>query len=91
LAEIEEALVPAFIVEELDDGRLTVFDPSVPTALAGGVYILSPNRVHALNIPFTQAVKVISRWGSGSKDLVAAMRLSAVTGSGTLRSNPRLS
>jgi uncharacterized membrane protein len=91
LAEIEEALVPAFIIEELDDGRLTVFVPSVPTPLAGGVYILSPNRVHALNIPFTQAVKVISRWGSGSKDLVAAMRLSAVTGSGTLRSNPRLS
>jgi hypothetical protein len=31
LAEIEEALVPAFIVEELDDGRFTVFAPSVPT------------------------------------------------------------
>lgn len=30
LAEIEEALVPAFIVEELTDGRFTVFVPSVP-------------------------------------------------------------
>jgi hypothetical protein len=28
LAEIEDALVPAFIIEELDDGRLTVFVPS---------------------------------------------------------------
>ena len=35
LAEIEEALVPAFIIEELDDGRFTVFVPSVPTRLAG--------------------------------------------------------
>jgi hypothetical protein len=26
LAEIEDALVPAFIVEELDDGRFTVFE-----------------------------------------------------------------
>jgi len=73
LAEIEEALVPAFIIEELDDGRLTVFVPSVPTPFAGAIYILGPDRVHPLNVPFTQAVKAISRWGSGSKDLVAAM------------------
>ena len=73
LAEIEEALVPAFIIEELDDGRFTVFVPSVPTPLAGAIYILPPDRVHPLSIPFTQAIKAVSRWGSGSKDLVAAM------------------
>jgi len=74
LAEIEDALVPAFIVEELDDGRFTVFVPSVPTPFAGAVYILNRERVHIIDIPFTQAIKSISRWGSGSKDLVAAMR-----------------
>ena len=73
LVEIEEALVPAFIIEELDDGRFTIFVPSVPTPFAGAVYILSRERVHALDVPFTQAVRSISRWGSGSKDLVAAM------------------
>jgi uncharacterized membrane protein len=73
LAEIEEALVPAFIIEELDDGRFTVFVPSVPTPLAGAIYILSPDRVHPLNVPLRAAVKTLSRWGSGSKDLVAAM------------------
>lgn len=72
LAEIEEALVPAFIVEELEDGSFTVFVPSVPTPLAGSVYILTPERVHPLNISFTQAIKAVSRWGSGCKDLVAA-------------------
>ena len=31
LAEIEEALVPALIVEELENGSFTVLVPSVPT------------------------------------------------------------
>ncbi len=74
LVEIEEALVPAFIIEELDDGRFTIFVPSVPTPLAGAVYVLSRERVHILDIPFTQAIASISRWGSGSRELVAAMR-----------------
>ena len=43
LAEIEDALVPAFIIEELDDGRFTIFVPSVPTPFAGAVYVLGRN------------------------------------------------
>jgi uncharacterized membrane protein len=78
LAEIEDALVPAFIVEELDDGRLTVFVPSVPTPLAGAIYILTAARVHPVDVPFTQALKVITRWGSGSRELIAAMQESRI-------------
>ena len=74
LADIEEALVPAFIIEELADGRFTVFVPSVPTPFAGAVYVLPPERVHPLDVPFTQALQSISRWGSGSKELVAGMK-----------------
>jgi uncharacterized membrane protein len=74
LAEIEEALVPAFIIEEFEDGRYTVFVPSVPTPLAGAIYILERKRVHPLDVPFTQALKVISRWGSGAKGLEMAMQ-----------------
>jgi uncharacterized membrane protein len=44
-AEIEEALVPAFIIEEFEDGRYTVFVPSVPTPFAGAVYVLAHERV----------------------------------------------
>ena len=58
LVEIEDALVPAFIIEELDDGRFTVFVPSVPTPLAGAVYVLRRERVHILDIPFTQADQI---------------------------------
>lgn len=77
LVELEDALVPGFIIEELEDGRLTVFVPSVPTPLAGAVYILDRARVHALDVPFTHAVSTISRWGAGSSELVAAMQRGA--------------
>jgi uncharacterized membrane protein len=77
LVEIEEALVPGFIIEELADGRLAVFVPSVPTPFAGAVYVLGPERVHEVDVPFTQAIRVVSRWGSGAGDLVAAMRPAA--------------
>ena len=77
LVELEDALVPAFVIEELADGRLTIFVPSVPTPFAGAVYVMPRERVHLLDIPFTQAVSSISRWGSGSKNLVAAMRTTA--------------
>lgn len=74
LVEIEDALVPAFIIEVLDDGRYTVFVPSIPTPFAGAVYVLGQSRVHPVDVPFKDAVGVVSRWGSGAKDLVAAMK-----------------
>ena len=66
LVELEDALAPAFIIEELEDGRYTVLVPSVPTPAAGALFILPPERVHPVDVPFTQAVKVISRWGVGA-------------------------
>ena len=86
LAEIEEALVPAFIIEEFADGRYTVFVPSVPTPLAGAVYVLTRERVHPVSVGFAQAFKTVSRWGAGAKDLVAAMedtRQGVLPGRGT--------
>jgi uncharacterized membrane protein len=73
LYEGDEGLMLAFIIEELPDGRYTLFVPSIPTPLAGAVYVVERIKVHPLDIPFTEALKTISRWGSGSKDLVAAM------------------
>jgi uncharacterized membrane protein len=84
LAEIEEALVPAFIIEEFEDGRFTVFVPSAPTPISGSIYILTPERVHPVDVPFTHAVRSLSRWGSGSKELVAAMK----TGNSPTRKPP---
>lgn len=74
MAEIEEALVPAFVVEKLNNGHFTVFVPSVPTPAAGAIYILPPERVHLLDVPFTHAITVISKWGVGAGSLVEAMK-----------------
>ena len=74
LVEIEEALVPALIVEELDDGSYTVLVPSAPTPMAGSIYILPPDRVHPVDIPFTKAIAVFSKWGTGAGEFVQAMK-----------------
>jgi uncharacterized membrane protein len=90
LAEIEHALVPAFIIEEHADGRYTVFVPSVPTPLAGAVFVLTADRVHPVDIAFMQALKTVSRWGAGCKDLVAAME-GAKQGAAPVQSLPPIS
>lgn len=69
----DEGLLPAFIIEEFADGRYTVFVPSIPTPFAGAVYVLDASRVYPLDIPFSEALRTVSRWGSGAKDMVAAM------------------
>ncbi len=74
MVEIEEALTLAFIVEELDDGRCVVLVPSVPTPAAGSLYILTRERVHWVDAPVTEAISVVTRWGSGTGKLVKAMR-----------------
>ena len=74
LVEIEDALVPALIVEVLEDGSYTVLVPSAPTPMAGSIYILSPDRVHPVDIPFTTAIGVFSKWGTGAGAFVRAMK-----------------
>lgn len=74
LVEIEDALVPAFIVEELPEGRLVVLVPSVPTPAAGALYVLEAARVHRVDVPITTALRVVTQWGSGTGELVKAMR-----------------
>jgi len=92
LVELEDALSPAFIIEELEDGRYTVLVPSVPTPAAGALFILPRERVHPVDVPFTQAVRVISKWGVGAGALargVSVGSLTAVVGDSSSGSRPR--
>ncbi len=73
LVEIEEALTPAFIVERHADGRFTVFVPSAPTPIAGSIYILTPERVHPIDVSVLKVMSCVSKWGSGSDELLAAL------------------
>ena len=79
LVEIEEALVPAFLVEEHEDGSFTVFVPSSPTPTVGALYIMPRERVHPVNVSFAKAIKSVTRWGVGTGELLRAMRGNSIT------------
>ena len=72
--DIEEALVLAFIIEEHDDGKYTVFVPSAPTPAAGSIYVMDPSRVHFIDAPFIKAVRCVSKFGVGSEELLKSLR-----------------
>ncbi len=78
LVQLGESLVTAFIIEEFEDGRYTIFVPSIPTPFSGSVHVLDRKWVHPLDLPLAEALKAISRWGSGSRDLVSAMERGAI-------------
>jgi uncharacterized membrane protein len=73
LAEMGGGLMLAFIIEELADGRYTVFVPSVPSPVRGSVYVMARERVRPLNASFAQTAHTLSRWGSGFGDIVAGL------------------
>jgi len=74
LAEIEGALVPAFLIEDCGDGQCAIFVPSIPTPAAGSIYIIARSRVHLVDVTFAKAITVISKWGAGSKELFDGMK-----------------
>lgn len=72
LVQFDDGLVQAFLVEECSDELVTVFVPAIPSVLTGEVFIVDRQRVHLLDVPFATALKSISHWGAGTKELVAA-------------------
>jgi uncharacterized membrane protein len=64
-----EAKVIGFVMEELPDGRLTVFVPISPTSTLGQVYILPAAQVERLQARFLEVVNSLTQWGVESKKL----------------------
>ena len=75
LTEMEGGLVPSFIIEEHPD-RYTVFVPGSPTPTSGTIYIFPREVVHIVDVPFSQAVRCITKLGIGSDKLLEAMQKS---------------
>lgn len=73
LVAFDDALVPALIVEELENGSYTILVPSAPTPMAGNIYIVSRERVHPVDMPFAKAIGVFSKWGTGAGEFLRAM------------------
>jgi uncharacterized membrane protein len=77
LIDVEDGcLAPAFLIEVHANGRSTVFMPSVPTPMAGSIFIMPSERVHPIDVPVTAMMKCISKWGAGSSDLLMAHAIS---------------
>lgn len=74
LVEIEEALVPALVIEKLPDDEYVVMVPSVPTPLAGALYVLPGARVHHIDIPLTRLLQIYAKWGEGTGEMVAKLK-----------------
>jgi uncharacterized membrane protein len=75
LIEVEDGcLAPAFLIENHGDGRSTVFMPSVPTLMAGAIFIMPGERVHPIDVPVATMMKCISKWGAGTSELLAALK-----------------
>jgi len=60
----------AYIIEEHNDGNLTVMLPWAPTPFAGSVKIVPKDRVEPLAISMGQLTEALGHWGIGAKDLL---------------------
>lgn len=70
LARIEDAWQPALVLEELENGLLTVFVPQAPTPMSGSVFYLTAERVKMLDVPISSVLICIRRMGLGSQALL---------------------
>lgn len=73
------SLSPAFLIEVLEDGRCTVFMPSVPTPMAGAILVMPGDRVYRTDVRVATIMKCIFKWGAGTGKLVQAMDSQPVT------------
>ena len=64
----EEEIV--YVIEENEDGQVTVLVPFAPASFAGSVKILSSDRIELLPASVGDASRVISHWGVGARKLL---------------------
>lgn len=70
LARIEDAWQLALVLEELENGLLTVFVPQAPTPMSGSVFYLTAERVKMLDVPISRVLICIKKMGLGSQALL---------------------
>jgi len=67
-----------FLMETLLDGRLIIFVPRAPQALAGSLHIVTPDRVQLLEMSVSAAMDVLSKLGIGLQKIET--KVSAIAG-----------
>lgn len=76
LVELDETFAPAFVAEELPDGRYVMYVPLVPTVREGAIYVMPRERVHLIDASATQVIHSIHHWGVGTGELLKTLRKS---------------
>lgn len=72
--ELDDSTSLCYVVEEHDDGFFTVFIPGSPTPFSGAVLLLPAHRIHIVDVPFTQAFRAMTKWGTGMRDISGSVK-----------------
>lgn len=65
-----DTMVSAFVTDEHENGRVTVFVPTGPNPTSGNIYHLPAKYVHPVDVPVEDAMRSIISCGAGSTLLV---------------------
>jgi len=63
-----------YVVEQHEDGRMTVMIPQAPAAFAGRLRIVPGDRVETLTASLGDSSRVVSLWGVGMNELIQGAR-----------------
>ena len=63
-----------YIIEEHDDGKLTILEPMSPAGFTGYVKVVNAGKVIRLSASIGDTSKVIANWGVGMAELSASER-----------------
>ena len=68
----------AFIVEELDDGRVTVYQPLTSLPTMGTLQIVDSNKVQPLDTAFMDAAGWYFNWGADTQAVLGPREPSGI-------------
>jgi len=80
-----DAAVFALVMDENEDGTLTIFVPASPALTVGVVHVVNPKLVTRLEASVADVTGCVSQWGIGSRKVLSesGLRLQAGTASGS--------
>jgi uncharacterized membrane protein len=70
LARYDDNWQIAFEVERIDGQYVVIYVPGAPDPWAGGVIIMSADRIQPLDLPMNVAIRHVRRLGQGTNDLL---------------------
>lgn len=70
--------VIAFLVERIDDERVAILEPWVPTPFAGNIKIVPSTMVSPMQADLAEVTAVLSRWGIGLRAVLNSPQTQAV-------------